>query len=161
MKKQTRRSERVADLVRAEISRLILLESRDPLLRMITVTDVVMPADLRSARIYFSTLGGDAERDQARASLDRAAGFLRREVGRRCALRFAPELHFFPDRSLEQGARIEELLAEHASPSAETDPAREASDDDGGEDGPDAGVVSEASENPEDSEDSEDSEDGS
>lgn len=115
MKTKTRRSERVADLVRAEISRLLLLEAHDPLLRTITVTDVLMPADLRSARIYFSVLGGDAERDDARAALDRASSFLRREVGRRCALRFVPELHFFPDLSLERGARIEELLAEHVA----------------------------------------------
>ena len=112
MKKPSRRSERVADLVRAEISRLVLLEAHDPVLRGVTVTDVSMPADLRSARVYFSVLGGDEERDAARAALDRASTFLRREVGRRCELRFAPELHFFPDLSIERGARIEELLAE-------------------------------------------------
>jgi len=84
-----------------------------------------MPADLRSARIYFSVLGGDAERDDARAALDRASSFLRREVGRRCALRFVPELHFFPDLSLERGARIEELLAEHVAPA----PSPEGDDD--------------------------------
>ncbi|MDQ2870227.1 MAG: 30S ribosome-binding factor RbfA [Acidobacteriota bacterium] len=111
MKKESRRAQRVSDLVRAEISRLVLLEAHDPELRKVTITEVEMPPDLRSARVYFSALGGDAERDAALAALDRASGFLRREVGRRCALRFAPELHFFADRSIEQGARIEELLA--------------------------------------------------
>jgi ribosome-binding factor A len=113
VKKTSRRSERVADLVRAEISRLVLIEAHDPVLRKVTITDVEMPGDLRSARIYFSVLGTDAEWDEALAALDRASGFLRREVGRRCALRFAPELHFFSDRSIERGARIEELLAKH------------------------------------------------
>jgi ribosome-binding factor A len=122
MKKQTRRSERVADLVRAEISRLVLMEAHDPELRKVTITDVQMPADLRSARIYFSALGGDEERDRALEALDRAASFLRREVGRRCQLRFVPELHFFADRSIERGARIEELLAEYVAP-AEGAPA--------------------------------------
>ena len=56
-------------------------------------------------------LGGEPERATALEALDRASGFLRREVGRRCGLRFAPELHFFADRSIERGARIEELLA--------------------------------------------------
>ena len=111
MKKESRRSQRVSDLVRAEISRLVLLEAHDPELRKVTITDVQMPADLRSARVYFSALGGELERERALEALDRAAGFLRREVGRRCALRFAPELHFFADRSIERGARIEELLA--------------------------------------------------
>ena len=116
MKKQSRRSERVADLVRAEISRLVLLEAHDPELKKVTITDVIMPADLRSARVYFSALGGEQERIEALAALDRASGFLRREVGRRCQLRFAPELHFFADRSIERGARIEEILSEVTPP---------------------------------------------
>jgi ribosome-binding factor A len=119
MKKETRRSQRVADLVRAELSSLLLMEAHDPELRKVTITDVSMPPDLRSARVYFSALGGEEERQTALEALDRAAGFLRGEVGRRCALRYAPELHFFADRSLERGARIEELLAKVLPPSDE------------------------------------------
>lgn len=136
MKKPSRRSERVADLVRAEISRLVLLEAHDPILRKVTITDVEMPADLRSARIYFSVLGGDPEREEALASLDRASGFLRREVGRRCSLRYAPELHFFSDRSIEHGARIEQLLAEHrASTTDPIEPAEATEETDGTDEG--------------------------
>lgn len=112
MKKESRRSQRVADLVRAEISNLLLLEAHDPSVKNVTITDVEMPPDLRSARVYFSVLGGDQERESAGEGLSRAAGFLRREVGRRCSLRYAPDLTFHPDRSLERGARIEELLAQ-------------------------------------------------
>ena len=110
MKKDSRRSQRVADVVRAELSRLILLEAHDKDLHLVTVTDVEMPPDLRSARVYFSCLGADEEREKAADALRRAAGYLRREVGQRCQLRYAPELHFIYDRSLERGARIEELL---------------------------------------------------
>lgn len=110
MKKDNRRSQRVADVVRAELSRLILLDAHDKDLHLVTVTDVEMPPDLRSARVYFSCLGGDEEREKAADALRRAAGYLRREVGQRCQLRYAPELHFIYDRSLERGARIEELL---------------------------------------------------
>jgi ribosome-binding factor A len=110
MKKDSRRSQRVADVVRAELSRLILLEAHDKDLHLVTVTDVEMPPDLRSARVYFSCLGADEEREKAADALRRAAGYLRREVGQRCQLRYAPELHFIFDRSLERGARIEELL---------------------------------------------------
>jgi ribosome-binding factor A len=116
MKKETRRSQRVADLVRAEISSLLLMEAHDPELRRVTITEVSMPADLKSARVYFSVLGLDAERRRALEALDRAAGYLRREVGQRCGLRYAPELHFFEDRSLERGARVEELLAQVLPP---------------------------------------------
>ena len=119
MAKPSRRSQRVADLVRAELSSLILMEAHDPELRKVTITEVSMPPDLKSARVYFSALGGEAERRSALEALDRAAGFLRREVGQRCALRYAPELHFFEDLSLERGARIEELLAKVLPPKDE------------------------------------------
>ncbi len=116
MKKDSRRSQRVADLVRAEISSLVLIEAHDPDLRGVTITDVEMPSDLRSARVYFSCLGGEEEREKAARALQRAAGYLRREVGQRCRLRYAPELHFLSDLSLERGARIEELLHEVLPP---------------------------------------------
>ena len=116
MKKESRRSQRVADLVRAEISRLVLLEAHDPDLKGVTITEVEMPPDLQSARVYFSVLGGEPERERAGRGLARAAGYLRREVTHRCGLRYAPTLHFFSDRSLEQGARVEELLAQVLPP---------------------------------------------
>ncbi len=130
MKKESRRSQRVADVVRAELSRLLLLEAHDPDLKRVTVTDVEMPPDLKSARVFFSCLGGDAERTQALAALRRAAGYLRREVGQRCQLRYAPELHFVADRSLERGARIEELLHQ-VRPSEAPEGADEDADRDG------------------------------
>jgi ribosome-binding factor A len=110
MKKESRRSSRVSDVVRAELSRLVLTEAHDPELRRVTITDVEMPPDLKSARVYFSCLGGEAEREKAAEALRRAAGYLRREVGQRCGLRYAPELKFVSDLSLERGARVEELL---------------------------------------------------
>ena len=121
MKKDNRRSQRVADVVRAELSRLILLEAHDKDLHLATITDVEMPPDLRSARVFYSCLGGEAEREKAAEALRRAAGFLRREVGQRCQLRYAPELHFLFDRSLERGARIEELLHQVLPPAEDLD----------------------------------------
>jgi ribosome-binding factor A len=119
MKKESRRSQRVADLVRSELSLLVLTEAHDPDLRKVTITDVEMPSDLKSARVYFSCLGGDAEREKAAEALRRASGYLRREVGRRCELRYAPELFFVSDRSLERGARVEELLHQVLPPKEE------------------------------------------
>lgn len=116
MKQETRRSQRVADLVRSELSLLVLTEAHDPELRKVTITDVEMPPDLRSAKVFFSCLGGDEERSRAADALRRAAGYLRREVGQRCRLRYAPELHFVSDHSLERGARIEELLQQVLPP---------------------------------------------
>lgn len=100
----------MADLVRAEIARLVLIEAHDPNLRGVTITDVEMPPDLKSARVYFSCLGDEASRERTLEALRRASGYLRREVGQRCRLRHAPELFFLSDLSLERGARIEEIL---------------------------------------------------
>ena len=119
MKKESSRSQRVADLVRSELSVLILTEAHDPELRKATITDVEMPPDLKSARVYFSCLGGDAEREKVGEALRGAAGYLRREIGRRCQLRYAPELFFVSDRSLERGARVEELLHQVLPPKEE------------------------------------------
>jgi ribosome-binding factor A len=112
MKKESRRSQRVADLVRSELSLLLLTEAHDPDVKMVTITEVEMPPDLKSARVYFTARGDEAALGRAGEGLVRAAGYLRREVGRRCGLRYAPELFFEPDRSYERGARIDELLSE-------------------------------------------------
>jgi ribosome-binding factor A len=112
VKKDSRRSQRVADLVRAELSLLLLTEAHDPDVKNVTVTDVEMPSDLKSARVYFTTHGDEAALKRAAEGLRRASGYLRREVGQRCGLRYAPELFFQPDRTYERGARIDELLSQ-------------------------------------------------
>jgi ribosome-binding factor A len=112
MKKESRRSQRVADLVRAELSLLLLTEAHDPDVKTVTITEVEMPPDLKSARIYFTARGDEAALARAREGLARASGYLRREVGRRCGLRYAPELFFQPDLTYERGARIDELLSQ-------------------------------------------------
>jgi ribosome-binding factor A len=120
-----KRPERVGELIRAELSAMIRSDLHDPAIGFVTITSVQMSGDLRTARIYFSCLGEAAEFDKVREGFDRAAGWLRREIGRRCRLRYAPELHFFPDRSAETGARIEQILRANR-PADETAPAGDA-----------------------------------
>jgi len=103
-----RRGERVGDVIRAELARALREEVRDPLLGFVTLTGVRPSPDLRSARVYVSVLGGDAE--QTIEALSRAAPFLRRLLAQRAGLRFTPELHFVFDPTLASGSRIDELL---------------------------------------------------
>jgi ribosome-binding factor A len=107
------RPQRVGELIRAEIASMVRTDLHDPAIGFVTITQVDMSHDLRTARVYFSCLGGEEEFARVREGFDRAAGFLRREIGRRCKLRYAPELHFFPDHSAETGARIERILREN------------------------------------------------
>jgi ribosome-binding factor A len=117
--KVRRRPRQVADVVREELSRLLRTEVADPALGFATITDVVLSSDLRSARVFVSVLGGEGAFEKSVAVLNRVAPMLRGMVGRNCGLRFAPELRFEEDHSLERGARIEEILSKLPHPDGE------------------------------------------
>jgi len=104
------RAERVAELVKDELSHIIMTELRDPRVGFITITGVKMSPDLRHTKIYFSTLGDKGERERTIAGLKQATGFLRRELGHRLRLRYCPTLSFYFDTSIEYGAHIDQLL---------------------------------------------------
>ena len=105
-----RRPRQVADVVRSELARLLREELRDPHIGFATITDVEMAADLHSARVFVSVLGKAEDFARTVAALNHARGMLRSLVGRNCGLRYAPDLHFVEDHTLERGARINELL---------------------------------------------------
>ena len=106
----TRRQRQVAELLHEEISLLIQRRARDPRLGFVTVTGVEMSPDLRVAHVYVSILGEGEDVEQSLASLRRAAGFFRRELGTSLSLRYLPELNFRRDDTLERGLRIDRLL---------------------------------------------------
>jgi len=107
-----KRADRVSDLIKAELSDILHKEIRDPVIGPVTVTGVKMSNDLRSARVYFVRLGSDLNAGEAEQHLQKAAGFLKRELGKRISLRYMPDLIFVYDKSFEYGSRIEKLLAE-------------------------------------------------
>ena len=107
-----KRADRVADLIKMEISNLLLKQVRDPRIGLVTITGVKVTDDLRTARIFFVELGKDQCSEEVQAGLKKAAGFLRRELGRRIQLRCVPELLFAYDPSFAYGDRIERLISE-------------------------------------------------
>ena len=110
MKSPSRRPGRVGEMLRMAISQVILRGLRDPRIGLATVTEVKMNADLKKARVFVSVLGGPEEREQTLSGLQRASAHIRHEICSHLKLRAAPELDFQFDRSIEYGARIEELL---------------------------------------------------
>jgi ribosome-binding factor A len=106
----TVRQKRVADRIRLELSDLLLRETRDPRLALVTVTDVTIDRDLAYAEIYVNAMGAEGRRAEVMGALDGAKGYLRREIARRIPLRRTPELRFHWDPSLEHGERIAQLL---------------------------------------------------
>ena len=104
------RATRVADQIRAEVADILMRKTKDPRVGVVTVTDVELTSDLRLARVYV-TAGPDAQRqDEAFAGLEKAAGFIRGELGRRLNLRYTPDLVFKKDVAGERGDRILSLL---------------------------------------------------
>lgn len=107
-----KRADRVADLIRSEISDICMKQLRDPRVGSITITDVHVTDDLKIAKIFFVRMGQDDCPPETINGLDRARGFLRRELGKRLQLRLVPELIFVFDETFVHGSRIEKLLAE-------------------------------------------------
>jgi ribosome-binding factor A len=104
------RSERIADLIRQELARLLREEVRDPRIGFVTITEVDLSPDLKHARVYLTTMGDDAE--TTLKGLRKAAPFLRRALASGCNLRFTPQLRFLFDESVDTGFRVERLLQE-------------------------------------------------
>ena len=101
------RAERVAGLVRAELSAAVREDLRDPRLRsLVTITHARLSADLQHAVVGVSVMGGDAERREALAALRAAAGLLRGRLGARLRLKRTPSLRFEPNVSVEEGDRV-------------------------------------------------------
>ncbi len=104
------RVERLADQIRDDVAEMVAGELKDPRIGLATVTRVELSADLRHARVLVSVLGNEDAKRETLEGLAWAAGYVRREIGRRLRLRRAPEVFFVLDRGLEQQMRVESLL---------------------------------------------------
>lgn len=107
-----KRLARLNEQLRRELSELIQRRVRDPRVGHATITGVDVARDLGSARVFVRSQGSAEERAATLEGLERAAPFLRTELGRVLHVRRVPELRFQPDRSLEHAQRIEQVLSE-------------------------------------------------
>ena len=105
-----KRSRRVSELLREEISRIVTQELQDPLIGIVTVTRVKLTNDLKLARIYVSILGDEKNRQDGLRGLERATKFIRSELGSRTKLRYVPQLEFYYDETIDYAQHIESLL---------------------------------------------------
>ena len=109
---QGSRPERVADQIRGELASLLAREVHDPGIGFVTLTRVQVSPDLQLARVFYTALGDVKARTASRRALERAAPFLRRQIGARLRLKRTPELTFTYDESIAGQDRIEQILNE-------------------------------------------------
>src|SRR5688572_20670433 len=103
---QGSRPDRVADQIRAELALLLARDVHDPGIGFVTITRVQMTPDLQQARIFYTSLGDDQARKNSGRALERAAPFLRRQIGSRLRLKRVPDLRFAYDESIAGQDRI-------------------------------------------------------
>jgi ribosome-binding factor A len=107
-----RRVSRVAELIKREISQMLLNGIKDDRVGtgMVSVTDVDVSGDLQHAKIYVSIYGTEEAKAETMAGLKSATGYVRSELGARVRLRRTPEVIFIEDRSFERGMKVLTLL---------------------------------------------------
>jgi ribosome-binding factor A len=105
-----RRPERVADIIREEISQIVGYELEDPRLTLVTVTDVRLSGDRRDAQVFVIVAGDEEEHRLALTALRHAAPWVRKQLSLSLNLPRTPEIHFVRDTVEERAERVDSLL---------------------------------------------------
>ncbi len=111
MPREFSRSERMAELLRHELAEIVRDEIKDPRLGFVSFTEIRMSRDLSHAVVYSSVLNSESQ-DEAIEILNRAVGFIRKEIARRIRARIVPTLKFVVDESVIRGEAMDELISE-------------------------------------------------
>ena len=107
-----RKKARIEEMLRRQLSSIILYELKDPRAGFVTVTRVELAEDQRSAKVYLTVRG---QEEQTRRTLDvlaHARGFMQKLIGNRLSLRWTPVLSFFEDEDVRKAMRLEKLIDE-------------------------------------------------
>lgn len=123
------RMARVSEVVREVAATTILLELRDPRVKMVTVTRAEISGDLQHATVYVSVMGSEREQQLTLHGLKSAAGFIQKRLAERLQTRFTPVVQFTLDRGLKNALEVSRILREEMAtiqPGGSGDPPDEA-----------------------------------
>ena len=109
---QTKRIQRLAGILKAEISQIIHSRLKDPRVGFVTISRVMLSSDLKLAKVYFTLLGDAGKAKENEEALNRASSFIQSELGSRIRVRYMPALRFYFDETWEYEENIERLLHE-------------------------------------------------
>jgi len=107
---QGKRIERINSLMKEELGRVLTQKIRDPRIGFVTVTQVEVSEDLKHAKVFYSVMGTEEERQKTAEGLERSRGFLQQDIGMTLKLRFTPHLIFILDKSLDEGMKIDSII---------------------------------------------------
>ena len=107
---ENRRQDRVGALIQRELSEIIHRVVKDPRIAFCTITHVDVSSDLKYVDVNVSVIGDIEDKEDTLVGLKSASGFIRREISRRLALRYSPELRFNLDGSVDHLMKIDGLL---------------------------------------------------
>jgi ribosome-binding factor A len=110
MPREFSRNQRLGNEVLRTLNELLHFESKDPRLKLVSLTSLDLSRDLSVARVYFSMLDPNGDPEPVQEGLDRASGFLRSRLGREVKIRHVPELRFSHDNSAAEAQRISSLI---------------------------------------------------
>src|SRR5580692_10252849 len=117
----SRRTAKVAEAVREQVSTTILVGLKDPRVKNVTVTRVEVSPDLRSAKVYVSVMGDEKMQKLTLRGLESARGFLQAKLAERVQIRYTPVLHFQLDQGIKRSIEASRLLREVLPPTESDD----------------------------------------
>ncbi len=129
----SRRTAKVAEAVREQVSTAILFGLKDPRVKHVTVTRVEVSPDLRSAKVYVSVMGDEKMQKLTLRGLESARGFLQAKLAERVQIRYTPVLHFELDQGVKRSIEASRLLREVLPQSTEDEPLEDDLDDETGD----------------------------
>ncbi len=106
----SQRSDQVAEELRKIISMILIEDIHDPRMGFVTITSIELTEDLRFARVFYSVLGDDAVKAGTREALNENRGFIKKLAIERINMKYAMEIKFESDKSIENSLRVDELL---------------------------------------------------
>lgn len=104
------RLKKVDNLIKQEVSGIIQTEIDNPKIGFVTITRVATTVDLREAKVYVSIMADEESKADCLLALNKSAGYIRGLLASRIKLKFIPYLRFYKDDTMDEVARVEQIL---------------------------------------------------
>ena len=130
-----RRVARVEQEIQKTVAQFLISGFRRQLPGLVTVSRVIMPADLRNAKVYISVLGSDADRKEALETLKERAFEVQNYIGKELRMRYCPKISFYLDEMTEHVLKIDRILHDLEEEKKKREPQLEAISNDDEDEG--------------------------